>query len=243
MDRFGQPVTVFTALLLALVGAGTVLATSVPPVALGLGVALATEALLIWREAAREQDTPTTVVLARPSWPLAVLALLVLAITLLLWLFVRGDAVRPYVFTGTFLSILLWAAYLPTTLLVWIADEDGLTRQWLSFKTCFRWQEIDWIYPARAKKTPTAIGLPVAMWAEETLIIEAGPARGAAVVLGAPLVRGRGRPLLDAIWQHARYAAFGFDQLPLVHERRVGGASARGAPTPTGHSDLTGAIR
>jgi hypothetical protein len=248
MQRPGEVVYALAVLLVAVGVAVLPVTLAVPPWALGAGVVVLTLAVLLWQSAARRaaRREASVIVFSRAPWMLLALMLVLVGISavLQLWVPLNGRTSGFYVL-AYFLGILGYGAFLSTTLLFWVADARGLTRQMLAFRATLPWERIDWIYPTRAKHSQTAYGIPLARWTEETLIVEAGPIRKLVLPLRAPLAGGDARPLLEAIHRYATQAAFGFDQLPRVREAREGTLMTRSAGTQfgmAGPTDLAGAV-
>jgi hypothetical protein len=216
----------FSGLLLIIVALGVMSLlyfTPAPPISLGIGIVLLTAILLVWNAVMRSNyRAPGTAILSRPPWVLLIAMLWLVAVSLVMVFvpFRQSDAVGWF-FLVLFFGLLVYGAYVPTTLLFWVADGEGLTRQVLSFRKTLPWATIDWIYDARKHMTQEAFFLPVVQWSEETLIVEAGARRKITVVLRAPLVGSNARPLLEAIRQRAVNAEVGFDRFPAVTARRT----------------------
>ncbi|HEX6123282.1 MAG TPA: hypothetical protein VFY89_08975, partial [Ktedonobacterales bacterium] len=247
MERPAEFVYALAVLLVALGVAALPVVLAVPPLALGAGVVVVTLVLLLWHQVALRaaRRAASAVVFSRAPWVLLALTLLLAGASVGLSFVPLSSGSSGLYFLVYCLGLLGYGAYLSTTLLFWIADARGLTRQVLAFTATLPWEQIDWVYPARAKNSQSAYGIPLARWTEETLIVEAGPSRKLVLPLRAPLVGGDARSLLEAIHRRATYAAFGFDQLPRVREARqlvraaspAGAVSGAAAPT-----DLAGAV-
>src|SRR5262249_39114325 len=154
-------------------------------------------------------------------WVMLIAALFLIGVSGMMYLFPFDSNSVGWYFLAIFLGILIYSAYLPTALLVWIATPEGLTRQALSFRKSLRWHEIDWVYAKRKQVSQSALEvIPVAKWTEETVFVEAGPRRRIVVAMRAPLMGGNARPLLQAIQERATQSIFGFDQYPAVAARR-----------------------
>jgi len=209
-------------LAFALVGSVSLYVASLP-LALGAAVVVLTIVLLAWNASAiRGYTQPGAVVFSRKPWVVLVGGLVLIACAAAT-LFIAPDQsdilLLPVIFAALF-----WAGWMPSTLLFWMADESGLTRQWLSFKTTLPWHEIDWAYSTRKKTNYTAYGIiKVAQSTEEFITVEAGPRRRIKIALKAPLVGGNAMPLLAVIRQRATYAYFGMEAAPQVRERRFAG--------------------
>lgn len=249
MGRWERLITAFAAVLVALAGGALVARGPALPLAVGLGVALLTEMLLIWREVAVRSVREPAIAYARPPWLQSGLALLALAATALAQ---ASNADAPERFALPFLGLLAWAAYIPATVSIWIADAEGLRRRRLMFSKMLPWSAIDWVYPSRQRARAGVTVQPITAWVGQTLLVEAGPRRRIVVPLGEPVVDGQARALLAAIVERATGAELGLDRLPQVHERRTAGGDAasgilsasrsRSTPIPTGRDDLAGAV-
>jgi len=207
---------------------------ALPSLTLALVVVVVTALLLLWHVAAvRASRAPGNVLLARPPWVVPVAAIFLLAVAGAMYIIPLNHDSFWFYFLAIFFGVLIFGAYVPTTLLFWIATPEGLTRQVLSFKKTLPWGQVDWVYAKRKQVSQSALEvIPVARWTEETVFVEAGAKRKIVVVMRAPLVRANAGPLLDAIQQRATHAIFGFDQYPAVAARRSAHPSARPGAVP-----------
>jgi hypothetical protein len=126
------------------------LTISPAPLALGAAMLVVTVLLLAWSSAAvRGYRQPSAIVFSRPPW-IVLAGTLVLIACAAATLFLTPDQSQILLLPVVF-AALFWAGWMPSTLLFWVADDSGLTRQWLSFKTTLPWYEIDWAYSTRKK--------------------------------------------------------------------------------------------
>jgi hypothetical protein len=202
------------------------LATALVPFAVGVAFILVTAGLLMWNAAARSAYSGAeAVVFSRP--PAKVIGgALVFVVCAFAAPFIGVDQNN-----GAFLGLLfvalfafVWCAqFLASTLVFYVADQSGLTRQWLSIKKTLPWHAIDWVYPARKTTSYRSYGIKVGQSSEDSLMVEAGPKQKIKLVLKAWMIGGDPRPLVSAIEQRARGAEFGFDKSPVVRQRREAG--------------------
>jgi hypothetical protein len=194
------------------------------PFALGVAILIVTVTLLLWNNAARRAHSgPETVVFSRS--PVSLLSgALVLAICAIAAPFIGIDmnsgAFLGLLFVGAF-AFVGYAQFLVPALTFYVADQTGLTKQWLAIKKRLAWQAVDWVYPARKTTSYRTYGIKVGQSSEDSLMVEAGPKRKMKIVLKAWMVGGDPRPLLSAIEQRAQGAQFGFDKSPVVLQRRA----------------------
>jgi hypothetical protein len=202
------------------------LATALIPFALGVAIILVTVVLLMWNATARgAYGGPEAVFFSRSPAKVIGGALVLVACAL------AAPFVGVDMNSGAFLGLLLvalfafvwYAQFLASTLVFYVADQSGLTKQWLAIKKTLPWHAIDWVYPARKTTSYRSYGIKVGQSSEDSLMVEAGPKQKIKIVLKAWMIGGDPRPLVGAIEQHARGAEFGFDKSPVVRERRAAG--------------------
>lgn len=199
-----------------------------PLVAGGIAVAvlLIVVLLLLWSAAARRAYSgPETVVFARSSWLVLIGAIIVAACVAGMG-FVDTQSQNglfvALVLIGLF-ALVFTGQFLVPALVFWVADQSGLTRQALAFRTTLPWHTIDWVYPARQTTTYRTYGIKTGQSTTQSLMIEAGPKTKLKLTLRAWLVGGDSRPLIEAIQQRATDAQFGYDKYQAVRQRRLTG--------------------
>lgn len=197
-----------------------------PPVAVGIAVAiLALTLILVWWRAAirRAHATPGTVTFTRSPWQLLVGGVIVAGcVGSLGFLDEQRDngLLVALMLVGLF-ALAFAGQFLAPGLTVWVADQAGLTRQLLAFKTTLPWHTIDWVYPAQQTTTYKTYGIKTGQSTVQSLIVEAGPKRHLKLTIRAWMVGGDARPLVEAIQQRATDAMFGYNQFQAVQQRRA----------------------
>lgn len=132
-------------------------------------------------------------------------------------------------FTGknaTFALGLVFAAFilaceegLAKFLVVFIADDTGLTRSILFFSKTLPWSTIDWIYTKQIKRSERK-----PLWtyaAEYRLIVEAGPKQRLKAPLRLRWTRVQADTLRQTIQERATKALVGYDKQKKVQHRRA----------------------
>jgi hypothetical protein len=198
------------------------------PFAVGAAFLVLTAVLLAWSSSARAAYIgPETVIFARSPGKViggAVAIALIAAVIGVVGVGTDNTAFIVLLLFG-FFAVVWWGQFLVPTLVFYVADASGLTRQVLSFKKTLPWHAIDWVYPARKTTSYRTYGVKMGQSTEEALLVEAGPRQKLKVVLKAWLVRGDAQPLVQAINERATAATFGFDKQPLVRQRRAAGVA------------------
>lgn len=194
------------------------------PFAVGVAVLLLVAALLVWSARIRDSYTaPDTVIFARSPAKL-IGGAVVVAVCAFAVAIVGIDPNNGAFLTLTIVGIfaLIWCGqFLGPALIFYVADQQGLTRQILSFRKTLPWNTIDWIYPQRRTTSYRAYGVvKVGQSTQHNVIIEAGPRRSIKIVVNAWLVGGDSTVLLETIQQRAAGAQYGFDKQPLVFQLR-----------------------
>lgn len=214
----------------------------VPALAFGGFFLALTIVLLTWRGLALRAYRGNDVVrLSRGPW-LVILSLVLIEAVCTLDLLaapIGGD--RVWLFLGYYLFIILYAVFLPSALLFWVADNTSLSAQLLGRKKTFLWPEIDWLYMQRNETTYKQGIIPIARFRDEQLIAEAGPQRRMEVLVRTPLAGGQASPMLQAIQSRATNALAGIDKLPAVQARRRGLGPGY-APQPEPNVNLQDAV-
>lgn len=199
------------------------------PFAIAAAVLVITAVLLVWSGSARRSyQGPGTVVFARSPWQLIVGALITAGCVAGLGVvgFDSNSSAFVWLILIALFALVFALQFTAPALVFWVADPNGLTRQWLGFKKTLPWHAIDWIYPEQKTTTYRTYGIKTGRSTVSSLVIEAGPRARLKLVLGAWLVGGDAGPLVDAIQQRATDALFGFDKYSAVQQRRAMGGVA-----------------
>jgi hypothetical protein len=198
--------------------------------------------LLTWRWLALRAYRGSGVLrLSRGPWLVIVGLILIEAVCALDLLAAPIGGDRVWLFLGYYLFIILYAVFLPSALLFWVADDTHLSVQLLGRKKAFLWHEIDWLYIQQNETTYKQGFIPIARFRDEQLVAEAGPRRRLEVVIRTPLAGGQASPMLQVIQARATNAFFGIDKLPAVQARRRGLGPGY-APQPEPNVSLQDAV-
>lgn len=207
------------------------LQTALIPFVIGIVVLVLAVALVAWNASARGACSgPETVIFSRSPAKLlgggVVFAVAVFAIP-----FVGIDSNNGIFLALFFVALfaLVWCGqFLLPTLMFYVADHEGLSRQILGFKKTLPWHTIDWVYASRKTTSYRAYGIvKMGQSTQESVVAEAGARRQIKIVVKAWLVAGDAKPLLAAVQQRATSAQFGFDKQPFVYQRRGAGGAPR----------------
>lgn len=194
----------------------------------GVGVVLLalTAVLVLWTRSARAAHAgPETVVFCRGGAKL-IGGAVVVALCAFAAPFVGFDGENVAIwllFLLAFFALIWWGQFLAPFVVFYVADHNGLTRQWLSVKKTLPWHTIDWVYPERKTTAYRTYGIKVGQSTEYNLKVEAGPKQSIKIVVKGWLIGGDVQPLTKAIEQRATSAEFGFDRSPVVIQRRNAG--------------------
>lgn len=200
------------------------LQTAIIPFAIGVVALVLAAGLVAWNASARGAYAgPETVIFNRSPAKL-IGGAVVFALAVCAMPFVGIDSNNGAFLALVFVALfaLVWCGqFLAPTLVFYVADHDGVTRQVLSIKRTLPWHTIDWVYPARKTTSYRAYGLvKVGQSTQDSVVVEAGSKRQIKIQVKAWLVDGDAKSLLAAIQQRASSAEFGFDKQPLVFQRR-----------------------
>jgi hypothetical protein len=127
-------------------------------------------------------------------------------------------------------GLIVGLMYFSASFRFYVVDEQALTTRLLWARRALPWQEVDWAYPSSRTTRYRVNGIvPAGSSTREWLVVVAGPKRVISVPIRDTYLRLRGAPetFTRAITQRATIALFGYDQLPLVRQRRAALAPVR----------------